>query len=70
MHKLIENLLWKSRFIVILAVIFSFAGSVILFIIAIIVAVMAYVWYVRSKLFPDFAFIGPKKVNGEHVFSS
>ena len=34
MHKLIENLLWKSRFIVILAVIFSFAGSVILFIIA------------------------------------
>lgn len=32
--RLLENLLWKSRFIVILAVIFSFLGSVILFIIA------------------------------------
>lgn len=37
--------------------------------IAISVAVLAYVWYVREKLFPDFAFITPKKVKGEYVFS-
>ncbi|WP_198306188.1 YqhA family protein [Arcobacter vandammei] len=34
LKKFIENGLWKSRFIVILAVIFSFMGSVILFIVA------------------------------------
>ena len=34
LKKIIENGLWKSRFIVILAVIFSFMGSVILFIVA------------------------------------
>jgi len=34
------------------------------------VAVLAYVWYVRSKLFPDFAFMSPKKIKGEYVFSS
>ncbi|HKM19209.1 MAG TPA: YqhA family protein [Aliarcobacter sp.] len=33
-EKFFENALWKSRFIVILAVIFSFFGSVILFLIA------------------------------------
>ncbi|OCL83708.1 YqhA family protein [Arcobacter porcinus] len=32
--KFLENSLWKSRFIVILAVIFSFMGSVILFLVA------------------------------------
>ncbi len=34
LEKIIENGLWKSRFIVILAVIFGFMGSVILFIVA------------------------------------
>ncbi|TLS73395.1 YqhA family protein [Aliarcobacter thereius] len=34
MSKFLENSLWKSRFIVILAVIFSFMGSVILFLVA------------------------------------
>lgn len=34
LEKFIENALWKSRFIVILAVIFGFMGSVILFIVA------------------------------------
>lgn len=34
LSRLLENMLWKSRFIVILAVIFSFFGSVILFVIA------------------------------------
>ena len=33
-EKFFENALWKSRFIVILAVIFGFFGSVILFIVA------------------------------------
>ena len=28
------------------------------------VGVLAFVWYVRSKLFPDFAFITPKKIRG------
>lgn len=31
---------------------------------------IAFTWYVRSKLFPDFAFISPKKVKGQFVFSS
>ena len=34
LEKLFENALWKSRFIVILAVIFGFMGAVILFIVA------------------------------------
>ncbi|QKF72691.1 UPF0114 domain-containing membrane protein [Aliarcobacter faecis] len=34
LEKIIENGLWKSRFIVILAVIFGFMGAVILFIVA------------------------------------
>jgi len=33
-------------------------------------AVFGYVWYVRKKIFPDFAFIGPKKIKGQYVFSS
>lgn len=31
---------------------------------------IAFTWFVRSKLFPDFAFISPKKVKGKFVFSS
>jgi hypothetical protein len=34
------------------------------------VALISFTWYVRSKLFPDFAFISPKKVNGTYAFSS
>jgi hypothetical protein len=37
---------------------------------AISVGMLAYVWYVREKVFPDFAFISPKKLKGEYVFSS
>jgi hypothetical protein len=37
--------------------------------IAVNLALLAYVWYVREKLFPDFAFITPKKIKGEYVFS-
>lgn len=29
---------------------------------------LAYTWYVRSKLFPDFAFMSPPKRNGQYVF--
>lgn len=46
LSKFFESLLWKSRFIVILAVIFSFLGSVILFVIASVdvIHVTAYVF--------------------------
>ncbi|HEX5337932.1 MAG TPA: hypothetical protein VFW53_05815, partial [Gallionella sp.] len=30
---------------------------------------LIFVWYVRQKLFPDFAFTAPKKVKGQYVFS-
>lgn len=38
-------------------------------VLAINLAVVGYVWYVRKKIFPDFAFIGPKKAKGQYVFS-
>lgn len=34
------------------------------------IAVLAYVWYVRSKLFPDFLAFTPKKQSGKYVFVS
>jgi hypothetical protein len=34
------------------------------------VALVAFVWYVRSKVFPDFYFFSPRKNKGEYVFSS
>lgn len=37
--------------------------------IAIGIGMIAYVWYVRGKLFPDFAFITPRKINGQYVFT-
>lgn len=33
-------------------------------------AMLAFVWYLRTQLFPDFAFIKPKKVKGRYVFSN
>lgn len=38
--------------------------------IAIGIGMLSYVWYVREKLFPDFAFITPKKIKGQYVFAS
>lgn len=38
--------------------------------IAINLCILSYVWYVRGKIFPDFAFTGPKKINGQYVFSA
>jgi hypothetical protein len=32
-------------------------------------ALFAYVWYVRTRIFPDFTFMTPKKMNGKYVFS-
>lgn len=29
---------------------------------------LAYVWYVRGKLFPDLGFLGPRKEKGQYVF--
>lgn len=34
------------------------------------IVMLAHVWYVRSLLFPDFYILGPKKVNGQYVFTS
>lgn len=42
------------------------ATSIVL---AINISILAYIWYVREKLFPDFAFISPKKIKGKYVFS-
>jgi hypothetical protein len=35
---------------------------------AIGLGMLAYVWYVRHCLFPDFGFISPNKVKGQYVF--
>ena len=34
------------------------------------IALFSFTWFVRRKLFPDFAFIAPKKVKGAYVFSN
>jgi len=36
--------------------------------IAIGIGLIGYVWYIREKIFPGFAFMAPKKVKGEYVF--
>jgi len=36
---------------------------------AIGIGLVAYVWFVRQRLFPDFAFIGARKVAGQYVFT-
>ena len=41
-----------------------------LFALALGVAWIAYTWFVRSKLFPDFAVLGPRKVGSTYQFSS
>lgn len=33
------------------------------------ICMIAYVWYVRHSLFPDFGFITPKKEKGQYVFA-
>jgi len=38
--------------------------------IAIGLSMLAYVWFVRTRLFPDFGFLTPKKVKGKYVFES
>ena len=35
---------------------------------AISIAIIAFVWYVRSRIFPDFIFITPRKLKGQYVF--
>ncbi|CAG9249607.1 hypothetical protein [Paraburkholderia unamae] len=37
--------------------------------VAISLAAVAYVWFVRNQLFPDFVFVSPRKMNGRYVFS-
>ncbi|NLC10564.1 MAG: hypothetical protein GX782_11455 [Gammaproteobacteria bacterium] len=37
---------------------------------AIGVSMLAYVWYVRQKIFPSFSFFAPKKIKGQYVFAS
>ena len=36
--------------------------------IAISIGLIAYVWYVREKIFPGFLFMTPKKANGSYIF--
>ena len=38
--------------------------------ISISLGMLLYVWYLREQLFPDFAFLTPRKVKGRYVFSS
>ncbi|MEO6921217.1 MAG: hypothetical protein ABI171_19715 [Collimonas sp.] len=38
--------------------------------IAIGVGLASYTWYVRQKIFPDFLFVTPKKINGVYAFSN
>ena len=33
------------------------------------IGLLAFVWYLRQKMFPDFALISPKKIKGQYVFS-
>lgn len=33
------------------------------------IGLLTFVWYLRQKMFPDFAFISPKKIKGQYVFS-
>ncbi len=37
---------------------------------AISIGLLAFTWYVRGKIFPDFSFISPKKVKGSYIFSN
>lgn len=37
---------------------------------AIGIGILTFVWHVRRKIFPDFAFITPKKIKGQYVFES
>ncbi|MCO6057548.1 DUF3592 domain-containing protein [Pseudomonas sp. MOB-449] len=36
---------------------------------AISIAILAFVWYVRGKIFPDFVFVNPRKIKGKYFFS-
>lgn len=36
--------------------------------VAIAVGLLAYVWYVRDKIFPGWAFVTPKRVKGQYIF--
>lgn len=32
--------------------------------------ILAFVWHLRSRLFPDFSILKPKKVNGKYIFTN
>lgn len=49
---------------------FNTAPLITLVAVGVNVAVLAYVWYVRYKLFPDFLVLSPKKQSGKYVFVS
>ncbi|WP_085725090.1 DUF3592 domain-containing protein [Pseudomonas sp. R37(2017)] len=36
---------------------------------AISIVILAFVWYVRRKIFPDFVFVNPRKINGKYLFT-
>jgi hypothetical protein len=41
-----------------------------LFAVAINLAILAFVWFVRSRLFPDIGIFGPRKADGNYVFTT
>jgi hypothetical protein len=43
------------------------AATWIIFLIGVVL--FAYIWYVRTRIFPDFNFLSPKKIGGKYVFS-
>jgi len=49
---------------------FGIQPVITLVVVAISVAVLGYVWYVRAKLFPDFLAFSPRKLSGKYVFVS
>ncbi|MNK52881.1 hypothetical protein D3C87_718270 [compost metagenome] len=36
---------------------------------AISIVILAFVWYVRGKIFPDFVFVNPRKIKGKYFFA-
>lgn len=49
---------------------FNTEPVITLVVVGIHIAILAYVWYVRSKLFPDFLALTPRKLSGKYVFVS
>lgn len=73
-----RNKVWAYNVTILLAIIqlpnqlkeFSQAPIATTVWVLIAVAIFAFIWHVRKKLFPDFAFLAPRKVDGSYVFTN